>query len=80
MTQAAGKRILHNTVNQIKTKNKNTKLIFKRENRDLSAHTPPKNGGSVPAIFVWHGSLYANALWGIFVPQLECKITKVYNW
>ena len=43
MTQAAGKRKLHNTVNQIKTKNKNTKLIFKRENRDLSAHTPPKN-------------------------------------
>ena len=43
MTQAAGKRTLHNTVNQIKTKNKNTKLIFKCENRDLSAHTPPKN-------------------------------------
>ena len=40
MTQAAGKRILPNTVNQIKTKNNNTKLIFKRENRDLSTHTP----------------------------------------
>lgn len=26
-------------------------------------------GGSVPAIFVWDSSLYANALWGIFVPQ-----------
>ena len=37
-------------------------------------------GGSVPAIFVWDGSMYANALWGIFVPQLERKITKVYNW
>ena len=43
MTRAAGKRILPNTVNQIKTKNKNTKLIFKRENRDLSADTPLKN-------------------------------------
>lgn len=43
MTQAAGKRILPNTVNQIKTKNNNTKLIFKRENRDLSAHTPPED-------------------------------------
>ena len=43
MTQAAGKRILHNTVNQIKTKNKNTKLIFKLENRDLSTHIPPED-------------------------------------
>lgn len=47
MTRAAGKRILPNTVNQIKTKNKNTKLIFKLENRDFvtcdSTHIPPED-------------------------------------
>lgn len=43
MTRAAGKRILPNTVNQIKTKNKKTKLIFKLENRDLSTHIPPED-------------------------------------
>lgn len=43
MTRAARKRILPNTVNQIKTKNKNTKLIFKLENRDLRAHIPPED-------------------------------------